>query len=200
MHPYAFESPERFKVPFYLAGAAIALTYAMKLAVEAAGVTAAGAYIPSGFVIYGLLWTLFDRHGWRWPWLRVLGVVRTPDLSGVWDATLRSSHSDLRREHAFTLRIDQTWNTIRLTLEGERSFSDSHMAGIRAISDSLFEIRWEYVAESKIPSDESFSHRGVTMLRFTLSDKRVDGEASGHYYTQQDRETHGQLSAQRTTA
>lgn len=197
MHSYAFESPERFKVPFYLAVAAIALTYAVKLIAESVGFTAANAYVPSAFVIYGLLWTLFDRHAWRWRWLRTLGIVRTPNLSGVWDATLRSSHSDMQRKHQLSLRIDQTWSTVRLTLDGDRSFSASHMAGIQAVSDSLFEIRWEYVAESKVPQSGAFSHRGVTMLRFALSDRRVDPTMEGHYYTQQDRETHGQLTAHR---
>lgn len=67
------------------------------------------------------------------------------------------------------LRVEQTWTSIRLTLDGGRSFSASEMAVIQSVSEAVHEVRWEYRTESKTPSTgQEFNHRGVTMLRFSL--------------------------------
>jgi hypothetical protein len=201
MHSYAVESPERRSIPLYLAGASFGVAYALKHVAHLAGLTPSSyAYLPSGFVIYALLYVLFDRFAWRWRLLRVIGLVRIPYVGGDWNAQLRSSHSEMRKEHPAVLRIEQTWTSIRLTVDGARSFSASEMALIRSISESVHEVRWEYSAESKTPSTGSdFNHRGVTMLRFTVKEGVVRSPMEGHYYTQQGRETHGELEAERAS-
>jgi hypothetical protein len=69
------------------------------------------------------------------------------------------------------------------------------MASIGTVSDHQFELRWEYLAESKEPAQgEDFNHHGVTMLRLEVEDYLVRPEMSGNYYTQHGRDTNGSIS------
>jgi hypothetical protein len=201
MHSYAVDSTERRDVPFFLAAGAIGLTFGLRLLSRFFGLEsepAPVAYVSSGFVLYGVLYFLFDRQLWKSRVLRTIGIVRVPAVDGTWQGELRSSASQYSKAHPVKVRIHQSWSTIRLTLESENSFSSSEMASIGAISGHQFEIRWEYRAESKVPAQgEDFNHHGVTMLRFEVEDNLVLPEMSGQYYTQHGRDTNGTISIKR---
>jgi hypothetical protein len=47
MHPYSVDSVERRDVPYYLAAAALALTFAARAIVRLCGIDIGSAYIPS---------------------------------------------------------------------------------------------------------------------------------------------------------
>jgi hypothetical protein len=193
MHSYAVDFIERRNIPYYLAAGALGCTFALRWLLQSFGFDAgSGVYVPSGFALYGLLYLSFDQLLWRCGVLRFIGIVLTPNLHGKWVGDLRSSHSGLAKPHPITIRIHQTWTTIRITLETDRSLSASDMACVTAISPNEFELRWEYRAEAKNPLEgPTFNHRGVTNLRFTLSSGRVLPEMKGDYYTQHSRETTG---------
>src|SRR5580704_14761528 len=165
MHPYSVDSPERRNLPFYVAGAAIAATFGAREVLQYLGIDAGvRAYVPSSFVIYGFLYIMFDRFIWKLNVLRRLGLVRIPDMAGLWEGELRSSHSGLQKPHGVQLRVHQTWSTLLLTLESDRSISRSNMASLATITPNELELLWEYRAESKEPIDFNFNHRGVTRL------------------------------------
>jgi hypothetical protein len=200
MHPYSVDSDERRVVPFYLAIAALAVTFAMRALLQRCDVDAGNAYTPSAFVVYGLLYVAFDRVLWKFSPLHRFGAVRVPDLNGVWEGDLRSSQSKLQKPHEVRLRVHQTWSTVLLTLESDRSISRSKMASFTKISPSDFELRWEYQAEAKSPlSSANFSHRGVTLLRLATRGPTVMGNIKGDYYTQHGRDSNGTVSLRRTS-
>jgi hypothetical protein len=185
-----------------LAAAAFGLTFVVRSLLKRIGLEESGplaiAYVSSGFSFYGLLHLAFDRLFWKARPLRVLGIVKVPAVGGTWEGELRSSRSQYSKVHPVKLRIHQTWSTIRLTLDSEKSFSVSHMASIRTISADQFELQWEYRAEAKEPEEgEKFSHRGVTMLRFELNNHSVRPEMCGDYYTQHGRDTNGTIAIQK---
>ena len=196
MHSYSVDFIERRNIPFYIAAAAA--TYALKTIVDYFKFNFdTGAYIPSGFAAYGLIYILFDKYLWKFGALRRIGLVSTPDLSGVWSGELKSSLSDLTRTLQITVRIHQTWTAMRVTLDTDKSFSASEMSCIRAVSITEFEFRWEYRAESK-EGAEPFAHRGVTNLRLQLREGKVQPEMRGDYYTQHGRDTNGTIFLKRT--
>jgi hypothetical protein len=200
MHSYGVDSNERRDVPFYLAAAASGVTLGLRSLLNLLGLQAdVATVVPSGFVVYGLLHYLFDRHLWRFKALHLVGVVRVPVVDGAWEGELRSSASGYSKVHAVKLRIHQTWSTIRLTLESDSSFSSSTMAAIKAISAGQFELRWEYRAEAKEPAEGvQFNHRGVTKLRFEGQHGVVLSGMDGDYYTQHGRDTNGTILIRRT--
>lgn len=104
----------------------------------------------------------------------------------------------MAKPHAIEVRIHQTWVTIRIVLEMDRSISASEMACIRLIAPIEFELRWEYRAQAKNPQDGMhFNHRGVTNLRFRTQKGIVQPEMTGDYYTLSNRNTNGTLFLKR---
>jgi hypothetical protein len=200
MHSYAIDSSERKNISFYLAAISLVLTLFLKnLFGKWNFEPSAYTYIPSAFAIYGILFIVFDKWFWKCIWLRDIGIVKIPCISGEWEGELRSSHSNLKKPHSIELKIHQNWTTIRITLESKTSFSSSEMASIHSLSDSQFELRWEYHAESKIPISNQFEHRGVTMLRFEIFKGKTKPEMRGTYYTQHGRDTNGTIFVQKQT-
>jgi hypothetical protein len=199
VHPYSVDSTEHRNVPFFLAAAAIALTLVGRTLFPSTSEPAFVTYVLSGFTYYGLLYVAFDRWLWKLSLLRRLRIVSVPALHGTWVGELRSSASEYSKTHRVKLRVHQTWTTIRLTLDSERSFSSSEMASIASISSDEFELRWEYLAEATaLLKGEGFNHRGVTMLHFEVRDHLI-AEMSGNYYTQHGRDTNGSISVKRET-
>lgn len=200
MHIYVLDSKERRDVPFALAFMALGITFGGRwlLAKYTAVEPGPAAYLPSAFAVYAALYYTFDRVIWRWSVLRLMGVVSVPPIDGRWAGELRSSQSSMGKVHATDLRISQTWTSIRLTLESERSYSASEMALVRCVAPDQLEVRWEYSAESTTPADRTnYNHRGVTMLRLQLGSSAESQVMRGHYYTQQGRDTHGSISVKR---
>ncbi len=198
MHPLSVDSRETRNIAFALAVSAIAITFLLHTLLAKFGVyPMAAAYVPSSFTIYGLLFLVFAHVFWKqWP-LQSLRLIGAPDISGTWKGNLLSSHSALSKPHSITLTVHQTWTTILLTVESDRSISRSTMARFTAISPDELDLRWEYQAESKNPGDLRFNHRGVTRLRLQTSGNRPLPNTSGDYYTQHGRDTNGTISLER---
>src|SRR4051794_4374987 len=57
---------------------------------------------------YGALYYLFEHWGWRWKWFRQLGLVKVPDLNGIWDGYLKSSWNNYTTPFDATILIEQT--------------------------------------------------------------------------------------------
>lgn len=196
MHYYAVDFAERRTVPFFLAGAATGSTFLLREILKYFEATAgSGVYVPSAFAFYGIFYLLFDSPFWKWGFLWRLGQIKTPNLEGHYEGELRSSHSDQQKIHGIKVNITQTWTTIIITLETDRSHSYSEMAWIKSISPSEFEIRWEYSAETNDPKFAEFNHRGVTRLRLNLQRNTIVPQMTGDYYTQ--RQTFGTIYLKR---
>lgn len=197
MHYYAVDFAERQTVPFYLAGAATGFTFALRELLKLLNADAGSLiYVPSGFAFYGVMYAIFDSFLWKWGLLWRLRQIKTPNLAGTYEGQLRSSHSDQQKSHEIKLRITQTWRTILITLEMDRSHSHSEMAWIKYVSPTEYEIRWEYSAEANDPKDAEFNHRGVTRLRLELQVNTVVPQITGDYYTQ--RQTYGTIYLKKT--
>lgn len=198
MHPLSVESRETRNIAFALAVSAIAITFIVRTVLRKYGVYPVTAvYVPSSFTIYGILFFTFAQALWKLRPLHWLGIVSAPDISGTWKGDLRSSHSGLSKPHPIKLTVHQTWTTILLTVDSDRSLSRSTMARFSIVSPNELDLRWEYQAETKDPGNVQFNHRGVTRLILQKSGSRVLSKATGDYYTQHGRDTNGTISLER---
>ena len=146
MHEYSVSHHDR-KVAYYILAllssfAGIALGFVVESVRSQWGVVIAA---PSGLMIFGLLFLLFDNFVWKWPVLYKLGLIKIPNLSGDWIAGISSSVT--KHRVPAQVKIHQTYSRIRIHLDTDKSDSLSQMAAIEMASPTLFNLRYEYSAE-----------------------------------------------------
>ncbi len=199
MHYFSIDSDERKIVPAILAiiavGANAALLYGVSLI---AYPLPAAATPPSAFVIYGILYLLFDRFAWRWAIVRNIGLVKTPILRGNWKGLMTSSLDDYKKEFGGPIVIDQTWTKIHIYFRGDTAFSHSQSASFVLMSDK--HVALTYVYQSEIDPEHSNndeSHFGTCRIEGDLLDDGTAIKFDGSYFTDKGRHTYGKITHER---
>lgn len=196
MHQYAIDSEERTAVPFYLAGLAVLAAWGLHVMMALTNVVLPWwADAPAPIALYGALYRLFDQWAWRWPAIRRLGIVQTPDLRGAWAGLIVSSFDQHHAQYAATLTIAQTWTKICIELRASASRSSSHIAGIANVRGSQPVLSYEYLNEPDAAAVGSMQmHRGTAWLQLH---ERPASQVSGEYYTGRGRQTFGRMEFHR---
>lgn len=148
--------------------------------------------VPSVFALFSGLVFFFNKWGWRWRICQAT-FINTPDLNGEWEMLTRSSIKKNQEEYKAVLTINQTWTSICLFMEGEKTISESVMAGIEVKTDNLFFLKWEYRAEYKpMHAAQNKIHYGITkvVMRPVSNPEKLEG----NYYTDESRDSHGPVT------
>jgi len=117
MHAYSTDSRERLRVALVLGGASVALAWGFYKALTALTLTVPWWFdAPSVVGFYGLLTAAFERALWRVSLLRKVGLVKVPDLRGVWEGQIASSFDAHATSYAATVEIFQTWTHMLVRL------------------------------------------------------------------------------------
>lgn len=195
MHPYATNSDERKLVPLYIAVASILIAWLLH-----SGLALVNLIIPwwvdapSVLGFYGLFFKIFDKYIWRFRILRRIGVVRLPDLNGIWKGHVASSFDNYKTKCGVQAKILQNWTSIRINLETENSESHSMTAAIIIENPGTSVLSYEYLNEPKANAKTTMHiHKGTARLLLSSDNKVLTGE----YYTGRDRQEFGILSLER---
>jgi len=195
--PYATDSPERARVAFYIAAIAVAIGLGIHAVLDGRQIFVPWYVdIPSPVVIYGVLWAAFDKILWRWSVLRALGIVLVPNLSGEYSGIIISSHDRDEEQHECTFYVNQSWTSILIRGEFDKSRSLSQIAGISVLDVDRPRLTYEYINEPKEGAASTMHvHPGTVWfdIKTGADGIRLDGE----YYTGRDRRTSGTISIQR---
>ncbi len=147
---------------------------------------------PSVAGLYTMLYWVFDRHVWRWRFLRRLGLLSVPDLNGAWTGEIDSSFGGEGTNRDIKVNIRQRWASILITLQAGESISRSTMAAVAARDTDSPELTYTYLNEPHgRAADTMQMHRGTCTLR--LAGDRLEG----NYYTGRGRGTVGELKLKR---
>lgn len=197
MHEYTTTYHDRKPAYYFLAIfsgiVGIGVAFLLKAVSDVSGMVMAA---PSGIAIYGLLFVLFDQFAWKCSWLYNFGLVKIPDLNGDWEAEISPSGTGNKIKAA--VKIHQTYSKIRIHLETDKSDSLSQMAAIDMASPNLFTLRYEYSAEFKRnDAAEILRHYGVTSVKLKSNDHKFLEKHSANYYTEQGRDSHGEITFSR---
>lgn len=197
-HSYSTDSVERRRIPFFLAAAAIASSYAVFYCLNRFNVNlqwwVALPIDTMGF--YGLYYLLFDKIIWKWRALYRLGIICIPDLNGMREGEIHSSHRVDGAEDGIripiSVEIHQTWTEILLAGTTERSKSCSLWAAL--MTEHPKALNYEYRNEPMAGAvDSMHTHRGTAELRIGSDRQSLEGE----YYSGRDRQNVGTISLQR---
>jgi hypothetical protein len=194
MHGYSTDSNERRVVPFFLAALAIALAWLLSRLLAATHFSVPWwVDAPSSMGLYGALYTLFDKHLWRSRFIRKLGLVRVPNLTGRWRGFLTSSFDAHVKQREVKVQISQTWTQISIALSTATSQSRSCVAAIQVADPDCITLIYQYENHPQASALRNMHmHFGTAMLRISNSSFLV-----GDYYAGPDRGTFGRIACSR---
>ena len=195
MHTYTTDSNERKFVPLYIAGASILLAWGLNRILNFVQLTIPWWIdAPSVIGFYELLYTLFDKYLWKLRIFRAIGIIKIPDLNGIWRGYVASSFNEHAIKYDATIRIFQNWTRIAIILETNYSKSNSLIAAIVMKNPSGIILSYEYLNEPKSNAKHTMhTHRGTARLTLKSEGKVLEGE----YYTGRDRQNFGILRFER---
>lgn len=196
MHDYSIDGHPKDKIFFILAFVAIALAPVLNawiaLLVEKIGASeklgsAAVTAVPV-FGLFALVYYLFNSHFWKWRLLRKILLV--PDLNGIWrcdgQTTLkRGQRADVTWEG--TVTITQSWSKILIHLKTATSSSRSVAASLYRDPGVGYRLLYQYENDPQANQLDLAKHSGSSEILIPESCL----EASGHYFTDQHRNTVG---------
>ena len=193
MHGYSTDTDEKRVVTLFLAALAITLAWVSSKLLATVHLSMPWwADAPSSMFFFGVLYALFDRHLWRHPLMRKLGLVKTPNLTGCWRGYLTSSFDNHAKRHVLSLDIFQSWTQISIFLSTVTSISRSCVAVIQVCDPEGVALIYQYENQPLADATRTMHmHYGTAMLRMS------NGKLAGDYYAGRDRGTFGRISCRR---
>lgn len=191
MHPYSISSSEREHVTCVLAITAIPVTWALSMFLVYMRVTLPWWFEAASVTgVFELLYYLFNKYIWKCRVLHKVGIISTPNLSGVWAGYLKSSVDECDKEQEATLSVSQCWTAISISLQTKQSKSSSLVAAMVTETESCTSIYYEYRNEPLPAAGATMhTHRGSARLSMKANSREMQGE----YYTGRDRESRGSM-------
>jgi hypothetical protein len=194
MHGFSTDSDERRVVPLLLACAAISLAWLSSRLLAAIHLSVPWWLdAPSLMAMYGTLYTLFDIHLWRMRLVSKLGLVKVPNLAGLWYGYLISSYDGHAKRRKLIINIFQSWTQITVYLTTAMSVSRSCAAVIQVGDPEGVALIYQYQNQPLADATKTMHmHYGTAMLRVSS-----DGSLVGDYYAGRDRRTFGRIFCRR---
>ena len=190
MHGYSTDSGERRIVPLLLASVAITLAWLSSKILAVMHLTLPWWLdAPSTLGFYGALYALFDRNLWCNPFVRKLGLVRVPNLTGRWRGYLISSFDGHVKRRDLMINIFQSWTQISVFLTTKTSISRSCAAVIQVDDPDGLSLTYQYRNQPLATAMKTMHmHYGTAMLQMSDADT-----LTGDYYAGRDRRTFGRI-------
>lgn len=200
MHQYATDSEEKKLILLLLALFSVFATWLfyelITLISTATGLaTPWWLEIPSIITFYGLFYEIFDKRLWKKPSFRKLGLVKIPDLNGVWKGYLKSSHDQFKEETGAIIKIRQSWTQIDIYQETKTSKGHSFVATILTKDFDAMRLFFMYRNTPEIDADPNmYQHVGSAQLVLSADERTLSGD---YYNCGRDRLTWGKLHFER---
>lgn len=177
MHQYSVDY-DRKLIYFLLVSFSVALTSIINYFFNISGIVLS----VTGFTIFGLVFLLFDNFFWKWSLFYKLGIIKTPNLNGIWEGTLSSSYHNFDTQMPAYIEIKQTWTQICILGNFNQSKSYSISANLEVNNGARIVLRYVYQNKNRMNKSKGTMgpHSGITTLDFCLN----DGLAEGKYYNE----------------
>jgi hypothetical protein len=152
--------------------------------------------------LIGIFWAFFERHGWRYSWLRLWGwLTDLPVLHGRWEGVVcRDGEGEV--EHEFVLEISQTFSILKFRTFGEKSSGESLSVSIIAKDElhSMWEVNSVWRTEARQLKDvnayEHFTGCSTWKVSYDLDSKTY--QITDRYFT--SRKTSGTIKVTRISS
>ncbi|MBI5842215.1 MAG: hypothetical protein HZB19_19180 [Chloroflexi bacterium] len=192
MHQYQTDDSVRANLIFTAVLLAVGLAYFFNTALQYFEIQLPWWFeSPSILGFYGLIYWLYDKHLWKIGWIQKIDWVKTPNISGIWSAEIKTSHDGFSQSVSAKAIIRQTAFRISISMETDTSRSHSvQSALLKTDKVSEYELTYNYINHPKADSVKTLNiHLGTAHLHIGDNLQRMDGD----YYTNRDRENFGRI-------
>jgi hypothetical protein len=154
--------------------------------------------VPTTVSILGLIFTLYNQFLWRFPVFNLLMAV--PDMSGRYEGVIRYHWNGSSHEKKCCIEISQSASKIKAHTyysngTTENTSSRSLIEDIKLEDDGFFEIYLFYLNSGTKQSGGLDCHEGANKLRYIPADKETPSQLTGHYFTNRQTQTRGEIEA-----
>lgn len=148
---------------------------------------------------FGVLYLWLEHLGWRWRFLRWIGLVKTPNLNGKWMGELRSSYKNEEKgivpfedRIQIHLEVRQSWTQFAIELRSDKSSSKSDTGSIFIDAGVEPIVVYTYLNRPKPDQIDTMEmHAGTSLLE--LREENRVAVLDGHYYNGRGRGNHGTM-------
>jgi len=197
MHQYQTDDSARINLIFTAVLLAVGLAYFFNTALQYFEIQLPWWFeSPSILGFYGLIYWLYDKYLWKIRWIQKIDWIKTPNISGIWNAEVKTSHDGFSQSVSGKTIIRQTAFRISISMETETSRSHSVQAALlKTDKVSEYELTYNYINHPKADSVKTLNiHLGTAHLHIGDNLQRMDG----NYYTNRNRENFGRIVFIRT--
>ncbi|WP_107936488.1 hypothetical protein LG296_20680 (plasmid) [Ureibacillus chungkukjangi] len=177
MHQYSVDYDRKI-IYFLLASLSVFITGIIKNLFDLNGI----GISVTGFTVFGFVFLIFDKFLWKWSVLYKLGLIKTPNLNGIWEGTLSSSYHDFKTPMPACIEIKQTWTQICIFAKFNQSRSYSISANLEVNNGARIVLSYVYLNKNRMTRSKGTmsAHSGITTLDFSLT----EGLSEGKYYNE----------------
>jgi len=194
MHPYSTDSKERKFIPLILSVISIGFAWILNKLLLNDWLNLSSLWwieAPSVIGFYSILYTFFNNKLWKYRFFQKMGLIKIPNLNGVWSGGIISSFDEHSKKTEATLEIIQSWSQFRINLSTLCSKSKSITGVILTNEPDKIEICYQYINEPKSHAISTMhTHRGTANLIYYPKDQDIKGE----YFSGRDRQNYGRLT------
>jgi len=197
MHPYQIDEDVRTRKILIAVFFSAIITYLLNVVVQYLSLTIPWWIdAPSVMGFYGFFNWLFDNYLWKSRFVQQLDWLQIPNLNGIWDTELKTSHDKFTETYRCHTTIRQTASKISISIVSGTSLSHSvHAAILHTGKFSAFEIVYNYINEPKADSLSTMNiHYGTAWHLISNDGKTLEGE----YYSGRGRQTFGSIILKRS--
>ncbi|OAI00635.1 hypothetical protein A1353_19555 [Methylomonas methanica] len=143
---------------------------------------------PSTIVVYLFSARLTELYLWRLPISRFLLGITIPNVNGVWNGKVETRRRDGQQVggNAGVMAIKQTWSTLGVAFETDRTYSHS-IGGFMTREAAHLILTIEYIANVKELHKDDLNvqaHKGTCWYRIRMTDDGCNlNEIDVPYYT-----------------
>ena len=185
MHSFSTDQPKRHR-RYIIIGAISAILYLElpRLIGPIAGI--------SFSLLSTVLYVGFTKYLWKLELLHDVGLVDVPDLNGTWEGYLYSSTDpddipddaivtegrqiDNKTKIETRIEIEQSWDQILVTLDGEESSSFSRAATILVNEKAWPTLTYNYFNDGGNSRDDVKAHYGSAILEYDTEEDKLEGK------------------------
>jgi hypothetical protein len=154
--------------------------------------------VPTTVSILGLLFFIYNQYLWKIPVFKLLMSV--PDISGRYEGKVKYEWEGIKNEKKCFIEVVQTASKIKVQTYfsdgvSENTCSKSLVEDIKQEEDGFFDIYLFYLNSGTKQNGGLDCHEGANKLRFIPRGKTVNNQLIGHYFTNRQVQTRGEIEA-----
>jgi len=154
---------------------------------------------PGNAAMIGGILLLYNRVLWKYPVLNWL--VKVPNMSGRYEGTITYQWDGRLQNKQCAIEVVQTASKIKMCSyfnneHDQKTVSKSLVEDIRQEEDGHFAIHLFYLNEGSKKDGVLDCHEGANKLRYLPGKKRQKAKLSGHYFTNRNIQTRGEMETE----